>query len=347
MVEQEKEGREMAKEEDEAGPSLSVVMEIALPQTRLDGVLIPRSKDAGSVVTRTTHVEHAPSTKRHEQPMEVNMSTGHMKLGKKAKQKPPVKAAIPSDAATDSEDSECDEPTEGILRKVKGFGLTPTANSFGALGTAPAPPKRELESWAHRVVEASQKRSQKSKCQKVMTVRTEADIDKVVDEFRIRRVNGLINTPKFVKVSSLEAGPGWRWIMVDSRSAEHCLDAEAELPDHEVEPSPGQEIGQTVETAGGHELANLGQVRVEFETQEGLESDVTFQNIKVTTPILSVRKLVKKGHEVEFRRGGGSIVAAGSGERMNFIERGGVYYIKLKIRPPVSRNSQPGFTRRG
>ena len=134
--------------------------------------------------------------------------------------------------------------------------------------------------------------------------------------------------------------------MVDSGSAEHCLDAEDELPDHPVERSPGQEIGQVVETAGGHELANIGQVRVEFETQEGFESDVTFQNIKVTTPILSVRKLVRKGHQVQFRKGGGSIVAAGSGQRMDFVERGGVYYITLKIRPPTPVNSATGFIRR-
>lgn len=135
--------------------------------------------------------------------------------------------------------------------------------------------------------------------------------------------------------------------MVDSGSAEHCLDADEELPDHPIERSPGQDIGQVVETAGGHELPNLGQVRVEFETQEGFESDVTFQNIKVTTPILSVRKLVRKGHQVEFKRGGGSIVASGSGQRMDFVERGGVYYIKLKIRPPPTVNSGSGFTRRG
>ena len=178
-------------------------------------------------------------------------------------------------------------------------------------------------------------------------MKTEADVDKVVGELeRRQKINGLRQPPRFVKVSSLEAGPGWKWVMVDSGSYEHCLDAEEELPDHPVERSPGQDIGQVVETAGGHELPNLGQVRVEFETQEGFESDVTFQNIKVTTPILSVRKLVKKGHQVQFRRGGGAIVAAG-GQRMEFVERGGVYYIKMKIRPPTPANSGLGFTRRG
>ena len=169
-----------------------------------------------------------------------------------------------------------------------------------------------------------------------------------MQEFRKRQtVNGLRKSPRFVKIASLEAGQGWKWVMVDSGSGEHCLDAEVKLPDHPIERSPGQEAGQTVETAGGHELHNLGQVRVEFETQEGLESDISFQHIKATTPILSVRKLVKRGHQVEFRRGGGSIIAAGSGQRMDFVERGGVYYIKLKIRPPVHVNRASGFIRRG
>ena len=81
--------------------------------------------------------------------------------------------------------------------------------------------------------------------------------------------------------------------------------------------------------------------------QEGQEPDVIIQNIKVTTPILNVRKLVRKGHQVQFRRGGGSIIAAGTNQRMEFVERGGVYYIKLKIRPPAAKNSQSGFTRQG
>ena len=92
------------------------------------------------------------------------------------------------------------------------------------------------------------------------------DVDRVIDEFRTKRINGL-TAPKFVKISSLEAGTGWKWFMVDSGSFEHCIDAESELAEHEVQRPPGQDIGQTVEAAGGHELKNSRQVHVEFETQ--------------------------------------------------------------------------------
>ena len=69
-----------------------------------------------------------------------------------------------------------------------------------------------------------------------------------------------------------------------------------------------------------------GQVSVEFETQEHIHSTITFQNVKVTTPILSVRKLVRKGHNVEFWNGGGCITGASKGgHEMNFVERNGMY----------------------
>ena len=176
----------------------------------------------------------------------------------------PVKA-LASEAGTESEDSEGEEP-EGILRKVPGFGLTHKApteikNSFNALQETPSTSTEQLNGWAHRVVMASQQQSQKSRVQKVITVRTEADVEEVMQEFRKRQtVNGLRKSPRFVKIASLEAGQGWKWVMVDSGSGEHCLDAEVELPDHPIERSQGQEAGQTVETAGGHELHNLREV---------------------------------------------------------------------------------------
>ena len=135
--------------------------------------------------------------------------------------------------------------------------------------------------------------------------------------------------------------------MVDSSSGDHCVNADKELPDHEVESSPGQQNGQTMETACKGILHNHGQILVDFETQEGIRSNVTFQNVKVSTPILSVRKLVRKGHQVAFRKGGGTITAAETGDQMEFVDRGGVYYIKLKILPAKPKSTKSDFIRRG
>ena len=97
----------------------------------------------------------------------------------------------------------------------------------------------------------------------------------------------------------------------------------------------------------GHELANEGQVTVGFETQEHIRSTITFQNVKVVSPILSVRQLVKKGHRVEFWDGGGCITGAGKGgHKMSFVERNGVYYMKMKFLPPTKPN-EAGFSRQG
>ena len=148
-----------------------------------------------------------------------------------------------------------------------------------------------------------------------------------------------------IRVASLK--PGYKWVMVDSGSGEHCCWAEEEFPDHAVERSPGQQSGQTMETACKGMLQNEGQILVDFETQEGIQSNVTFQNVRVSTPILSVRKLVRKGHQVSFRRGGGTITAAETGDKMEFEERGGVYYIQLKILPPKKKKISSDFVRRG
>ena len=102
-----------------------------------------------------------------------------------------------------------------------------------------------------------------------------------------------------------------------------------------------------METASGHVLPNQGQVTLDLETREKLRSSITFQNVKVITPILSVRKLVRKGHRVEFWKGGGNIIAAGDGgHRMAFVERNGVYYIRMKFLPPAN-DASSGFSRQG
>ena len=67
-----------------------------------------------------------------------------------------------------------------------------------------------------------------------------------------------------------------------------------------------------------------------------------FQNAKVGMPILSVRRLVKKGSKVEFADDGGTIYLP-CGQKVSFKERHGIYFVKLYVVPPDG-SDQPGFT---
>ena len=168
---------------------------------------------------------------------------------------------------------------------------------------------KRLENWAHKVVANSQMQSQKSRRNKIIDAKTESAVDKVVKEFEDRASKSKIvaclrdrtvNGP--VKVAAIEGG--YKWAMVDSGPGDHCAWAEDEFPEHEIEESEGQLNGQTMEPACKSILKNEGQFLVDFETQEGIKSNVTFHNVKVSTPILSVRQLIRKGHQVAFRVAG-------------------------------------------
>ena len=52
-------------------------------------------------------------------------------------------------------------------------------------------------------------------------------------------------------------------------------------------------------------------------------------------PILSVRKMIKAGSDVEFHDGGGSIRNRQTGLTLFFYEHEGVYFIKLKVKDPA------------
>ena len=66
-------------------------------------------------------------------------------------------------------------------------------------------------------------------------------------------------------------------------------------------------------------------------------------------PIISVRKVVKKQNIVTFKDGGGYIYNKQTGKKLRFVERNGVYFIKIKVLDPPENEacSEPGFARHG
>ena len=72
--------------------------------------------------------------------------------------------------------------------------------------------------------------------------------------------------------------------------------------------------------------------------------------MKVKTPILSVRQLVRDGHEVYINAEGGWIKNLENNNLIHFFEFQGVYYLNMKITKPsahYSKKDQPLFSGQG
>ena len=99
------------------------------------------------------------------------------------------------------------------------------------------------------------------------------------------------------------------------------------------------------ETASGGILKKRGTVRIDGGVDNEKVS-IEFDHMRVRTPILFVKKLVRDDHDIYIKRGGGSIKNTSSGKQLKFFEHAGVYYRKLEITYPVdSKRSDNGFGR--
>lgn len=107
---------------------------------------------------------------------------------------------------------------------------------------------------------------------------------------------------------------------VDSGSVAAVIDAEKELPGHRVAPSKGQEQGLCYASPHGGNITNEGKARVQARTPDGAPMPpMSRQNANVSMPILSVRRMVRKGARVEFSMGRGAMHLPDD-NKINFVE---------------------------
>ena len=279
---------------------------------------------------------------------------------------------------TASEDDDCDFGSEhggsftiNALTRMRSLPMVPpapkicTVNRFEGLDE-----KQEydtavlsaLNSWAHNV-RVSPKQSRRSKPSKKAdeelneavdfvngneTKNDEATTTKEADVV-INHVAPVAGTSKVHraraarKIGSWELEDGEIVAIVDSGSFTHAINAETELPDHEVEPFDSDTPGSAAETAGGGILKKLGTVRT-TSIIDGSQVQITWDHMKVNTPILSVRKLVKDGNEVYLNRQGGHIKNIETGKTLRIYNFQGIYYLRMKI---TSGEHRPDFHRPG
>ena len=70
------------------------------------------------------------------------------------------------------------------------------------------------------------------------------------------------------------------------------------------------------------------QLNVELD---GSPMKIKSSNLPVNCPILSVRRIIKKGNDVGFNDTGGFIRNRTTGRMISFVERKGVYFVNMKI----------------
>ena len=149
-------------------------------------------------------------------------------------------------------------------------------------------------------------------------------------------------------IGSWDLADGEILAIFDTGSFTHAIDADVELPDHDVEECDPDIPGSSAETAGGGIIQKLGTVKT-TSVIDGTQVGITWDHMKVSTPILSVRKLVRDGNDVHITQKGGTIKNLKTGQTMQIHNFQGIYYVRMKITSGKSMAVKPntGFHRPG
>ena len=129
--------------------------------------------------------------------------------------------------------------------------------------------------------------------------------------------------------------------VLDSGSVETVANAKETFPKHRIQESAGSKRGVNYVAADGGLMPNKGEVNVTLKAENGVVlKDMKWQHADVNMPIMSVRRLCKRGSRVEFHRRGGTITLP-DGNVIPFEKINGVYFVKLLIEPPDGSGLQP------
>ena len=138
-------------------------------------------------------------------------------------------------------------------------------------------------------------------------------------------------------------------IAADSGASEHVA-ADTDAPSYKVEESIGSRSGQHFVGAGGHRMANRGQMKLNMRADNGKKGrDVrtTFQVARVTRPLMSVSKICDAGMSMRFTSTMAVIEYAKGKEVCRFLRKGGLYIASMKLRNPSYKPPAVPFARQG
>ena len=126
-----------------------------------------------------------------------------------------------------------------------------------------------------------------------------------------------------------QLGEGECWALMDSGAGVAGINVKQHCP-HLLDRLREAKKKKRCIMADGGELIVDKVLEVDVEL-DGFEVHVKFSDLPVQCPILSVRRIVKQGNIVVFKDRGGYILHKHSGRRIHFIEREGVYFVKMKL----------------
>jgi hypothetical protein len=213
-----------------------------------------------------------------------------------------------------------------------------------------------LNLWAHKVTTRSSRprKIKKSKPLKKIDVviETEADLDVAIAENEIirQRLPGIdANTMPLYATMIKRAPPadtlqpGEVWAMIDSGSGIDGMDIDAIFPDAKIEKTT---TPITCVTANGEEMI-ADQVAQLHVSLDGQSCDIPFSKLPLTVPIISVRKHIHRGHRCRIHETGGYFRNTQTRKKARFIEKDGVYFMRLKVIGNTTEFPPLGFARQG
>ena len=103
--------------------------------------------------------------------------------------------------------------------------------------------------------------------------------------------------------------------------------------------SARSKAGACYRTASGAPVPNLGEMDVQFLTNEGFAGEIPFQLADIERPLIAVSALAKAGNTVELYEHGGRIIHH-TGKSTNLERRGGTYILRMWV-------ADEGFPRQG
>ena len=244
---------------------------------------------------------------------------------------------------------------------------TPTLNSFQALATFDDEDlddnvATQLGSWAHRVNRVkdkpksqSEKKAESRKIEpKPRMITSAQELDTFLkDNPKVAQIpTERRKLSKIMKVltSKIELENDEVLVLMDSGSTINVAKVKKHFPAYAdlVVPSSGSMSGETATTACGKRLTNRGKCRIRGKS-DNQELVIPFQDMDVELPIVSVRKCVKSGKDVNFFEGGGELKDRSTGKTIRNHEIDGTYFMKLKVHDPIVDVVQvaPVFSRQG
>ena len=127
----------------------------------------------------------------------------------------------------------------------------------------------------------------------------------------------------------------------------HVVDADKLFPNAKVSPPPAGHKG--FKGADGSSIPHKGFITTRVKTNGGANASITWKNAAVEMPILSTHELARQKTRLEYEEEDGWIVHKPTDMRTRFIQRQGVYFVKLFFQKAITGDFEPvpPFQRQG